>query len=202
MTSSCCAIQPASSCPTNTDNIQILFKVLLVDVAWCRHIKYHPSKRLKNFMERIMHITIWHEHCSNQSAKKCGKSHLWHFPFLGGKLLLQTQENVTRFLILLIKVEYALDVACFLQADVWSLEHCLYSFKHIAIIHWSSRIGEIKGFCAIRTHNVVTIIIGNFVTSIWSNPTYLWNVWQQFTGLTISNLTYYTQGTELTQIKL
>jgi len=50
--------------------------------------------------------------------RNVGKSHLWHFPFLGVERLLQTQENVTRFLILLIKVEYALDVARFLQAVV------------------------------------------------------------------------------------
>lgn len=151
--------------------------MLLVHVAWCRHIKYHPSKRLKNFMKALRTFTIWHEHCGKKSAKKCAKSHLWHFPFLGVELLLQTQENVTRFLILLIKVEYALDVARFLQAVVWSLEHCLYSFKHTAIIYWSSRIGEIKGFCEIKTHNVVTIIISNFITSIWTNPTYFWNAW-------------------------
>jgi len=136
----------------------------------------HP-KDLKTLCNTLHTFTIWREHCGKKSAKKCGKSHLWHFPFLGVEWLLQTQENVTGFLILLIKVEYALDVARFLQAVVWSLEHYLYSFKHIAIIYWSSRIGEIKGFCDIKTHNVVTIIISNFVTSIWSNTTHFWNVW-------------------------
>lgn len=59
-------------------------------------------------------------------------------------------------LILFIYTEYTFNVTSFLQAVIWSMEHCLYPFKHITIVYWSSSIGEIKWFCEGKREKIIT----------------------------------------------